>query len=245
MAIAKQFNNIIERQLHVFAAWLPVTNTFKLGDYGIITDGVFVKMGNIKEFDVDISEGTGNESSIDFTSEGTRVINFAAGAQVDVIPEGAIDAKVTFKFDKEQSFIIKSPTINVDQMENVNEAGEKLMANPKWQDRFKVVHQTYLAKQATIISTIDAGTEVTLTGDAKALEKLNVGDASINLTSNNKLGLTIQGQEGVIGLGLFQIIKGGFLGIGGKRKVQVLEDEEESEQPQIQFLSAGEVEDDL
>ncbi len=244
MAIAKQFNNVIERQLHVFAAWLPVTNTFKLGDYGIITDGVFVKMGNIKEFDVDITESTGSESSIDFTSEGTRVINFAAGAQVDVIPEGAIDAKVVFKFDKEQSFIIKSPTINLSQMENVNEAGEKLMGNPSWQDRFKVVHQTYLAKEATIISTIDAGTEITFTGDAKALEKLNIGDANIGFTSNNKLGLTVQGQEGVIGLGLFQIVKGGLFGLG-KKKVQVLEDDEESNKPQIQFLSAGDVEDDL
>src|SRR3954452_2291557 len=244
MAIAKNFNNIIERQLHVFAAWLPVTNTFKLGDYGIITDGVFAKMGNIKEFDVDISESTGSESSIDFTSEGTRVINFAAGAQVDVIPEGAIDAKLVFKFDKEQSFIVKSPTINVDQMENVNEAGQKLMGNPNWQDRFKVVHQTYSAKDATVISTINAGTEVTFTGDAKALRMFNVGDANVSFTSNNKLGLTIQGQEGVIGLGLFQIVKGGFLRTG-KRKVQVLEDEEEeSTQPQVQYLTAGDLEDD-
>ena len=221
MGLPKEFNDVIENKLNVFAAWLPVTNAYQLGDYGIIADGVFAKMGNIKEFGADFVEGQGNPTKIDFTSASTRVINFAAGAEVEVIPEGAVNAKVTLKFEKEKSFLVKSPSINVTVINNVNEVGNKLMVHPKWEKRFKVVYQVYFAKEAAVMSTINAGTEITFTGDVKALQKLNVGSTSLSSTSSHKLGLEIQGQEGVIGLGLFQIVKGGFLG-AGKKKIEIL-----------------------
>src|SRR4051794_3696474 len=109
MRLAKQFNDVIEKQLNIFAAWLPVSNTFQLGDYGIMDDGVFAKMGNIRELGVDFRIGKGQDTRVDFTSSSTKVFNFAAGAEVDVIPEGAINAKVTFDFQDEKSMLIKSP----------------------------------------------------------------------------------------------------------------------------------------
>jgi len=239
MGFPKEFNDAIESKLNVFAAWLPIANVYELGDYGIIADGVFAKMGNIKEFDVSFTEGAGNEAKIDFTSANTRVINFAAGAQVDVIPDGAANAQVTFKFDKERSFMIKSPSINVKAIQNVNEVGNKLMDHPKWELRFKVVYQTYFAKEAAILSTINAGTDVTFTGDVKALQQLSVGSASVQFTSNNKLGLDLQGKEGIIGLGLFQIIKKGLF--KKKEKIKVLA----SAENELAFLEPEDAKDDL
>lgn len=245
MGLANQFNNIIEKQLNIFAAWLPVTNTYQLGDYGIIADGVFAKMGNIKEYGVNFTEGKGPASKIDFTSASTRVINFAAGAEVSVIPAGTIDAKVTFKFEKEKSFLLKSPTITVSTIENVNEVGTKLMMASKWQRKFKVVHQTYYAQDAAIMSTIDAGTEISFTGDLKALQQLNVGSVNVGYSSNRKLGLEVQGREGIIGLGLFQIVKGGLLGLG-KEKIDILSGDEAAAEPvEIAFVSPSTAEDDV
>ncbi|MEJ7769436.1 MAG: hypothetical protein WKF89_16580 [Chitinophagaceae bacterium] len=240
----KQFNDIIQRRLNIFAAWLPISNTYQLGDYGIIADGVFAKMGNIKELGISFTSGQGPSASIDFTSDSTRVINIAAGAEVDVIPEGALNAKVTYKFEKERSFLVKSPSITVNTIENINEVGTKLIGKPKWQKRFKVVHESYLAKEAVIMSTIEAGTEITFSGNVKALQQLNIGNVSVSFTSRNKLGFDLQGAEGIIGLGLFQLVKGGFLGLGAQ-KVQVLDDEDKEEPMEIQKLSASTVVDDL
>lgn len=227
MGLPKQFNDAIESQLNVFAAWLPVTNAYQLGDYGIIADGVFAKMGNIKEFAVDFVRGQGKEASIDFTSASTKVTNFAAGVEVDVIPEGAVNAKVSFKFEREKSFLIKSPSINVDTIENVNEVGNKLMDHPKWDRKFKVVFQTYFAKEVAIMSTIDANTEIIFDGDVKALQKLNVGNVNVGFSSNRKLGLELKGTEGVIGLGLFQIVKKNFL--SKEKIIKILSDGGEHE----------------
>jgi hypothetical protein len=244
MRLAKQFNDTIQQQLNIFAAWLPVANTFQLGDYGIMDDGVFTKMGNIKELGIAFSTGKGNDASIDFTSASTKVINFAAGVEVDVIPEGALNAKVTFDFQNEKSMLIKSPAINVNTIENVNEIGQKLIENPKWQRKFKVVHQTYTAREVAIMSTIDAGTKITFSGDVKALQQLNVGNINVGYQSTRKLGLDLQGVEGVIGLGLFQIVKGGFLG-WGEAEIKILADDEKGDELEIQYLSPGGDMDDL
>ena len=47
MSIARQFNKVIRKELRVHAAWMPIANNFKLGDYGLIDNGVFVRRGNI------------------------------------------------------------------------------------------------------------------------------------------------------------------------------------------------------
>jgi hypothetical protein len=236
MRLAKQFNDTIQQQLNIFAAWLPIANTFQLGDYGIMDDGVFTKMGNVKEMGIEINVGKGQDVKIDFTSASTKITKFAAGVEVDVIPQGALDAKISFDFEKEQSLLIKSPVINVNTIENVNQIGEKLMLNDKWQRKFKVVHQTYVAKDVAIMSTIDAGTKITFNGDVKALQVLNVGNAGVSYQSSRSLGLDLQGVEGIIGLGLFKIVKGGFLGLG-KDEIKMLGDEEKGDELEIEYLA--------
>jgi hypothetical protein len=38
--LAKTFNQSIKKEVNAYAAWFPVTNTFKIGDYGLIEGGV-------------------------------------------------------------------------------------------------------------------------------------------------------------------------------------------------------------
>jgi hypothetical protein len=47
VGIPKEFNSILQKHPHAHAAWLPITNTYRLGDYGLIAEDVFNKMGNI------------------------------------------------------------------------------------------------------------------------------------------------------------------------------------------------------
>lgn len=205
MSIPNEFNDIIAKQLNVQAAWLPVTNNFALGDYGVFSDGVFVKMGNIKEYNITFDQKEAPEASIDFTSAETSVVQFAAGVQVDVIPAGAVDAKITLKFGKEGSFMVKAPTITVVGIENVNQVARQLKAADGWKRKWKVVHQTYKAIDAAIISTIAKNTDVTFSGDVKALKEFKFGSLGLTVSTTKQLGLEIHGKAGVIGLGLFKL----------------------------------------
>ena len=244
MGIPNQFNDIIQKHLNVFAAWIPIVNKYSLGDYGIFSDGVFSKLGNIKEdFQISFTEGSGNEASIDFTSSASNVKKFNAGAQVDVIPAAAVNAKVEVGFQNEKSFMVKSPVITVVTIENVNSVAMQLKATGKWDGKWKVVHQVYSAQDAVIVSTISPNTTLTFGGDVNALEKLKLGNLGVNISSDKELGLNIQGKSGVIGLGLFRIKTGIF----GGSKTQILGEAigEESEEEIVSPVSVSDNMNDL
>lgn len=208
------FNDIIRRQLKVYAAWLPITNNLKLGDYGILSGDIFEPIGNIRDdFEITFQPEAGPDADIDFKSSGTKTTKFSSGAKVDIIPIGAVDAKVSVVFEKEFSFLIQSPSIHVTSIPNPNNVANKLMNHPEWERKFKVVYKVLHATEVVIISTIDAGTEINFTAAGNAIEALNnlqLGNAGLSISSNKNTGLKIHGKEGVIGLGLFRIKDGLF-----------------------------------
>lgn len=241
MGMPNQFNDIIQKHLDVFAAWIPIVNKYALGDYGIFADGVFDRLGNITDdFGITFKTGSGSEASIDFTSANARVIKFNANAEVPVIPEGAVDARIDIEFQSEKSFLVKSPTITVVTIDNVNAVGNQLKQLKDWDGKWKVVHKVYNAVDAVIVSTIAAGTKLTFTGNANALEQLKLGSASVNINTSRELGLKINGKNGVIGLGLFMVKSGIF---GGK-KVKILAEGVEEGGPFIK-VKPSEENDDL
>ena len=243
MGLPNQFNDIIQKHLNVFAAWMPIVNKYSLGDYGVFSDGVFSKLGNITEdFQVGFKEGSGSEASIDFTSEGGTVTKVGANAGATAGP-GEIKASVQIEFKNGKSLLIKSPTITVATIENVNEVSKKLIATGKWDGQWKVVHQVYNALDAVIVSTIEAGTKLDFTGDATAIEQMKLGSAGVNIDTNKTLGLKINGKNGVIGLGLFRIKSNIF---GGK-KVEILADDLKlgDEKPFIKLKAGDPINDDV
>lgn len=207
MGIPKDFNHIIQKHLKAHAAWLPITNTYQLGDYGVISDGVFQKMGNIGEFDVPFTQAEGPDAKINFVSASTRVVQLVGSVEVNVIPEGAVGAKLSYKFDKAQSFLVKAAVIRVSQVENVRQVAAQLRAREGWERKWRVVWQTYHAQDPIVISTLNEGTEVSFSGEGKALQVINGGSfsADVQMSVNRELGLQVLGKAGIIALGLFKL----------------------------------------
>ncbi|HMK24992.1 MAG TPA: pYEATS domain-containing protein [Chitinophagaceae bacterium] len=217
--LPNQFNDIIQKHLNVFAAWMPIVNKYSLGDYGVFSDGIFSKFGNISEdFQVSFKESSGPGASIDFTSAGVTVTKVGANAGVNTAGADEIKASVQIEFKNEKSLLIQSPTVTVATIENVNEVSNKLIATGKWDGQWKVVFQVYNALDALIISTIEAGTRLDFSGDATAIGQMKLGSAGVNIDTNKTLGLKISGKSGVIGLGLFRIKSKIF----GGQKVEIL-----------------------
>lgn len=233
MGLAAQFETIIERQLNVHAAWVPVTTPYKLGDYGLISDGVFQKLGNISEFNVQFTEGTGEDATLSFVSDNTVVIDSSAGADVTISPSADIKANITYKFQNEKSFLVKAPIINVSVIENVNQVAQQLKKVDAWRRVYKVVFQVYVAQNPLILSTVTGDTDVTIGGEGSALPQFNIGNASANfsLKTTKELGLNISGKTGVIALGLFKLsLIGGNVSFLGTEEDDNIEPENLNEQ---------------
>ena len=208
MGTAQQFSNVLHNEIRVHAAWLPITNTFRIGDYGLISDGVFVSMGNISEFAVAPDVIDGPPSAVDFKSDGTRYARLAGDANVEVpsLPDADVAAKLVIEFQRSDSFLIKA-RISCKLMSNVAMIAQKLNVSDGWQKRWTVVSGLYTGENALIVSSRSGGTKLEISGTAKALKQLDLGAASagFEVTSSQNVGLQVLGQTGVIGLSLFKL----------------------------------------
>jgi hypothetical protein len=210
MRIANKLEGILRQQLKCHVAWLPIANNYALGDYGIISGGVFTKMGNVKELGGAFASETSPPATLDFASSNTTTATFVGEAQVNVMPANALNASIRFKFNDADSFLLKAGSVRVEAVANLNGLMNSLKQKREWERRFHVVRQVWTAEDALVLASLTAGTEVRIAGDVPALQQLKLGKANTELavTTNQELGLKLVGKTGPIGLGF---AKFGFL----------------------------------
>lgn len=207
MGTARLFNRILHSELDLHAAWLPVTNNFAVGDYGVFSDGVFVRMGSIAEFGVKCTTVEGAPTELRFASGGTRVRRLLGDVQTDVFPQADIGAKLVVEFDSENSFYLHLPRITVTEMSDVARVATALRGRPGWRRGYKVVSAAYTGEGCTILSSRSAKAQVELSADAGVLRLLELGDlqAGITVGGSDTAGLQVLGRTGVVGLRLFKL----------------------------------------
>jgi hypothetical protein len=108
MSIARATARILRQQLRAHVAWLPLSNNFDLGDFGVFSGGVFVRLGNIANLGVQFDRVRSGESSFAFKSEGTREIRLSAGVAVGAFASGDDDAALRIAFAADESLYIRT-----------------------------------------------------------------------------------------------------------------------------------------
>jgi hypothetical protein len=171
MGTAARFNDILKNEINVFAAWLPVTNTFRLGDYGRMTDGVFTKVGNIQDdHGVIFNSAPGGEIKLDFTSKGTTMHRFKGGAEVNAFPAEPIEAKLAIEFGSESAFLLKA-NLGINEMQSIQAVANKLAKISEWSNSYRVVSAVYSSKNCAIISSKASNAKIEISGKAAALKQ--------------------------------------------------------------------------
>ena len=210
MGTAQVFNQIIKDQLHVNAAWLPITNVFRLGDYGVVSDGIFTSIGNVgRDFSLRPQSAPGKQTTVNFTSKGTTITRVTADGTVKAFSESDGDAKLVVEFKSESAFLLKA-NVTVSHMQNINQIAYGIYHNKDWEHwryKYRVVTDTYVATECVIISSIGKDSSIELSGKANALKQFDIGNAAagIGVTNRKEIGLEILGKCGVIGLSFFKL----------------------------------------
>lgn len=221
MGTARLFSKILHREIDVHAAWVPVSNSFKIGDYGVISDGVLVKMGSIDEYSVPFVTEAAPPIRLKFRSDGTRVRRFAGGAEIQAMPAADIDAKLVVEFDSANSFYLDAQ-LTAEAIQNLAQVGRELRKAAGWKRQYRVVHSIYTGENCTLLSSRNANSKVEISGKANALQQLELGQANAGVTvsSEDSVGLEVVGETGVVGLRMFKLrlLGGGtrVLGPGGQ-----------------------------
>ncbi len=246
MSLAKQIDEIFQRELEMHVAWMPISTAFSLGDYGFVRGGVFESVGNLSEFDVDIETEAGRSVSLDFVSAQARKVRMVGGARVDAFPQDSADAQLLIKFERARSVLLKCPQLVSTKISNLAVLARKLTAarrrdRSSWSPRYRVVSELFTGQDVTLISTRAANTTVEFSGRAGALRGLMSagGSAGVSVTNAETLGLAIVGRAGPVGIDLVRFTRRGMARSAEATAPPVLECKPAG------WRSDGDVEDDL
>ncbi|MDX1327140.1 MAG: hypothetical protein R3299_05495 [Arenibacter sp.] len=209
--LARSYEKAIKKELGAHAAWLPVTNTLAVGDFGYFEGGVFRSLGNLKnkypEITLDIAPGPATK--VNFTTQGTRVTRMGAdGKTTDSFAAlGDAEAALKFKFEKENSLVIKAEKVTVAQLQNIDEVALALAAKSNWRKKYKVVSAVYTGENCLIICAREAGSDFSIKGSAHILGAIEGGKAEggFETSSSNASTYDVIGESGVVGVRLFKI----------------------------------------
>lgn len=206
MGVAQDFNSALRQELDVFAAWLPVANTFEVGDYGLISGGIFVKAGNIADLGVSVKTKAGGATNLEFSSKGTTLTRLLGEAKVDVLPNQPVQAKLKVEFERRDSIFAAAANLDISEMASTANVAKELYTSD-FDHAYKVVSAVYRAREATIITSKNANSMIELNGTAEALQSLSIGGAAAGVTigGNRDIGLKILAGSGVVGLRLFRL----------------------------------------
>jgi hypothetical protein len=207
--LAQKFNEVLQKELNLHAAWFPITNTFQIGDFGFFDDGLFRTVGNIKRNfpEIELVVEKGSEATIDFKSDGTSMQSLnGSGEAASLGSLGNADAKLLLKFTQENSMVLKAK-MSSDELKNIDEVGRKLALKDSWNKKYKVVSTIYSGQGSVIICSREAGTEVTISAAANVLKQVEGGkvDGGVQIQSNKQSVFSSIGESGVIGLRFFKL----------------------------------------
>lgn len=217
MSLPRDFNCALKKKAGIYAAWFPVTTPFQIGDYGLIQNGVFQKIGHLDDlrddgFNIKIRSAVGKPVSIDFLTKGVKTIKTVASATgaIPELPTSEISAKLTYEFNKKNSFVVKAAEMTVEQMENIHQVAEglaRLRREKKWSHRFRIVSKTYTGQSCVVLLANEAGTKVEFEATANALKQIDLGIVELKPTvsfSSDTI-LKVLGKTGTLGLNLFKL----------------------------------------
>lgn len=209
MGITRTYAKILHRELMCRAAWPPLANGLALGDYGLMSGGVFVALGNVTtDFGVAVVSGPESpQAKLDFVSQSTTTFRSAAQVEVPYFPNTPVDAELRFEFADAESLVLKANPLVTREMQNVRAALAMLEQKVGWRRKYRMVRQLWICRNALILSSIATGARISLRAQARVLRDLDLGNVAANIAigSEQGVGLHFVGLEGVIGLGLVRL----------------------------------------
>jgi hypothetical protein len=207
MSIARATARILRQQLRAHVAWLPLSNNFDLGDFGVFSGGVFVRLGNIANLGVQFDRVRSGESSFAFKSEGTREIRLSAGVAVGAFASGDDDAALRIAFAADESLYIRTDALQVSEIGELLPVAAALRRHRHWRMRYRVVHRVWTAVDGVFLTSRGADASIDFTGSVQALQALQAGRvaADLQIGARSNVGLDLVGQTGALALGLFRV----------------------------------------
>ncbi len=202
--LKRDYSLSVRRQLDRYPVW-EIGSPVSLGDYGVLRDKTFHKLGNIHGLGETFSTAHGAEMPYQFSTVGTSLV--AATATGVVSPGGIsapIRAAVELRFTEEHGMFIRSERSRISQIAELNQLAMKLRRNDRWRFGWKLVTELREVNPATIIMGSSAGSALKIEGASDILEQFKIGalKAGAAIAFTGEAALQVVGLVGPVFLDL-------------------------------------------
>ena len=204
------YRRAIRRNLKFYHAnWLP-GDPKKLGDYGVMKQGIFIKKGNIRDLGIQFEESPDPNS--DFHS-------FNAGGSIDISShakgtiQNIVNASMEIKFKNAWSVFFHAADARTIRVKDKNALGVAILDffkdnRDKWKRRYIVVTDLVTAGQTIAGVSSSANASLTIEASSPQIPVINLQDASIGVQFNksSNVGYTVisKGMDVLMGLSKLQ-----------------------------------------
>lgn len=193
-----EYGRAVRSQLRHFPVW-DVGSSVAVGDYGIVDDFCFRKLGNLEaDFEVTPSVTSSSPQFWEFASEGTKVGHIDAKAHVsDAGPRATLE----LSFANAYSLYVLAADSIVSSIENVAEVARQLRYHPRgWRSNHVLVVSARMTPSLILLMNSSIQSSIVLTADAGTLASFQGGRiaAGANLTVTGDAGLKCLGANGAV-----------------------------------------------
>src|SRR5687768_3879403 len=165
MALGPQYCKQLKEELRRHAVF-PPNRPVNLGDYGVLRDHVFERLGNVTQLGITFQtiDGSG-QTSFQFKSKGK--VEFSLFGKGDIQPGGvpAVRAGIELKFGRANAvfFAAAGCTVRaIDDLRKIESALIALLNQGRWEPDFYVVTEINHSARTTSIASADSDCEVRL-----------------------------------------------------------------------------------
>ena len=196
MGLGQQYCRQLRLNLTGLHANFPPNRPLALGDYGVLRDDVFQRMGNITQLGITFGTIDGPASStFQFKSQGAVDVDLLAKG--DVAPGGlpVVKAGIEIRFTKQDAVFFNAAGCTVSQVDDLAAIGNALTAllrEGRWDSEFRVVTNLVRATHTTAIASADRNSEIKLEATSDALAAIDLADASLRLQTKRSRSTALE-----------------------------------------------------
>lgn len=190
--ISQIYTTEIYRNLKpLYANWEP-SRPVALGDYGVLTDRIFIRLGNISQLGVNFGQiQDARLSQKNFTSAGSSSVKSHAKGTVPTGTGVNAKAYLEVNFSSERSVFFNAAGCRYAMIDNKVALGDAVTAlyrASKWQRGWCVV--TDLVEAASLSLAVSSSSSSSITFEAEGdVPYIDLADASIGLKVTNASGI--------------------------------------------------------
>jgi hypothetical protein len=210
MSLQLKYVSSVRKQLKRFATWDPGAPV-RLGDYGVLRQRTFERLGHVDEFGIDpkqLGSIQSDPATFEFTTVGTTVAQAEASGRGSATPKlPSARASITVRFAADDSLFIRAHESRWIELAHVREVADALRKTNRWDFSWKIVAGLRTASSLSVLMGAEAGCSVKIEGSADALQQLNVGTlkTGTDVRVSGSAALKVIGAKGPFLLDLIRV----------------------------------------